>query len=59
MDHSDGVVYSVSLDGRRVRAVDTGVGPNALAGLAADARGRVHFLDAKRGRLLRLRATLP
>jgi len=58
-EHATGRIVVVSLDGRRVRAVDTGVGPNALTGLAADARGRVYFLDAKRGRLLRLRATLP
>ena len=58
-DHATGRIVVLTLDGRRVRTVDTGVGKNALTGLAADARGRVHFLDARRGRLLRLRAALP
>lgn len=58
-ERATGRIVVLTLDGRRVRSVDTGVGRNALTGLAADARGRVYFLDGKRGRLLRLKAKLP
>jgi hypothetical protein len=44
-----------------VRTVDPRLGRNALTGLAADAQGRIYFLDARRHRLLQLErpATLP
>jgi len=53
-EHATGRIVVYTLGGLRVRTIDTGVGPNALTGLAADVRGRIYFLDAKRNRLLRL-----
>jgi hypothetical protein len=58
-EYATGRIVVLTLSGRRMRTIDTGLGKNALTGLAAGPDGRIYFLDAKRNRLLRLRATLP
>ncbi len=57
-EHTTGRIVVLDLSGRRLRSINTGLGSNALTGLAADAKGRIYFLDSKRGRVLRLRAAL-
>ena len=57
-EYATGKIVVLTLTGRRLRTIDTGVGPNALTGLAADVRGRIYFLDARRNRLLRLATTV-
>ena len=58
-EYATGRIVVLTLSGKRVRTVDTGLGPNALTGIAADVRGRIHVLDAKRNRVLRLSVSLP
>ena len=60
-EYETGRIRVYTLGGRLGRTVDTGLGKNALAGLAAAPDGRIYFLDARRHRLLRLKtpASLP
>ena len=60
-EYETGRIRVYTLAGRHRRTVDTGLGKNALAGLAAAPDGRIYFLDARRHRLLRLKtpASLP
>jgi hypothetical protein len=53
-EHATGDVVVVTLDGTVERRIATGVGPDALTGLAASADGAIYFLDARRNRVLKL-----
>lgn len=52
-EYETGRIRVPTLGGLLHRAVDTGIGGNALSGLAAAPDGRIYFLDARPNRLLR------
>jgi hypothetical protein len=56
-DYATGVLTVLRLDGTLETRFDTGVGPNALTGMAFGPDGALYFLDARRNRLLRLEAS--
>lgn len=58
-EFATGRIRVFTLSGRHRRTVDTGLGKNALAGLAAGPDGRIYFADARRHRVLRLKVALP
>lgn len=53
-EHATGRIVVLSLQGSRIGSIDTGVGPNALTGLAAGPDGAIYALDSLRNRLLRV-----
>lgn len=53
-EHATGRIVVLSLTGRIVQRIETGVGPNALTGLAEGPDGAIYFLDSRRNRVLRL-----
>jgi hypothetical protein len=53
-DHATGRVHAFTRDGREVDVVDTGVGADALMGLAIAPDGTLFAVDATRGRVLRV-----
>jgi hypothetical protein len=53
-DHSTGVLTVLRLDGTVETRFDTGLGPDALTGIALGPEGKLYLLDARRNRLLRL-----
>jgi DNA-binding beta-propeller fold protein YncE len=55
-DYATGRVHVFRLDGSRLRVIDTGLGRNSLTGLALSPDGWLYVLDARRNRVLRLRA---
>jgi hypothetical protein len=55
-DYATGRIHVFRLDGTRLRSFNTGLGPKSLTGLALSSDGWLYFLDARRNRLLRLRA---
>jgi DNA-binding beta-propeller fold protein YncE len=55
-DYATGRIHVFGLDGSRLRSINTGLGSNSLTGLAFSSDGWLYFLDARRHRLLRLRA---
>jgi hypothetical protein len=56
-DYATGVLTVLRLDGAVETRFDTGVGPNALTGMALGPDGGLYLLDARRNRLLRLDAS--
>lgn len=57
-DYATGVLTVLRLDGTVESRFDTGLGANALTGLALGPDGGLYFLDARGNRLLRLDADL-
>ncbi|HMQ33836.1 MAG TPA: hypothetical protein PKD53_24095 [Chloroflexaceae bacterium] len=55
-DYASGVVYAFDLRGREIGALDTGLGPDTLMGIALGPDGRLYLVDSARGRVLRIDA---
>jgi DNA-binding beta-propeller fold protein YncE len=55
-DYGTGRIHVFRLDGTRLRAIDTGLGRNSITGIAVSSNGLLYVLDARRNRLVRLRA---
>jgi sugar lactone lactonase YvrE len=55
-DYATGRIHVFRLDGIRLRAIDTGLGRNSITGIALSSDGWLYVLDARRNRLVRLRA---
>jgi DNA-binding beta-propeller fold protein YncE len=55
-EHATGRIVVLSLDGRRLGSIDTGVGTDSLTGLAAGPDGALYALDSRRNRVLRVPA---
>jgi hypothetical protein len=53
-EYATGRIHVITLQGRRRASFDTGLGKNALTGIAAAPDGRIYMLDKRRSRLLRL-----
>jgi DNA-binding beta-propeller fold protein YncE len=53
-EYATGLIHVFTLQGRRRATLDTGLGKNALTGIASGPDGRIYMLDARRSRLLRL-----
>lgn len=52
-DHATGVIHAFDLEGRSLGTLDTGLGSEALSGIAVGPDERLYFLDAASGRVLR------
>lgn len=44
-DHATGMIHAFEVDGTHIRSLDTGLGPNHLAGLAMSPDGVMYFVD--------------
>jgi hypothetical protein len=55
-DYASGIIYAFDLEGRQINALDTGLGPSALMGIALGPDGRLYLVDALRHRVLRIDA---
>lgn len=55
-DNATGIISAFSMDGELVDWLDTMLPAGALTGLAFDSRGRLYYLDAIGGRVLRVAA---
>jgi sugar lactone lactonase YvrE len=53
-EYATGRIHVFTRAGRRRASVDTGLGKNALTGIASAPDGRIYMLDTRRSRLLRL-----
>jgi hypothetical protein len=53
-DHATGIIYAFDLQGRQINALDTGLGPGALMGMAIGPDGRLYLVDAVRNRVVRI-----
>ncbi|MBX3459624.1 MAG: hypothetical protein KF696_06605 [Planctomycetes bacterium] len=53
-DHATGIIHAFDLSGNRVNWLDTGLGSNALTGLAFGPDGKLYFCDIKNDRVVRI-----
>jgi hypothetical protein len=53
-DRADGVIHAFTRTGELVNWLDTGVGADAITGVAVSASGAVYFLDVSAERLFRI-----
>ncbi len=53
-DNATGRIVAFDLEGKQLNAIDTGVGPGALAGLSFGPDNKLYFVDLAGSRLLRL-----
>ncbi len=53
-DHATGIIAAFDLYGRQINALDTGLGPGALMGMAVGPDGRLYLVDALRGQVVRI-----
>jgi sugar lactone lactonase YvrE len=56
-DYATGRIHLFGLDGTPVRVIETGLGANSLTGITLGPGGWIYALDARRHRLVRLRAS--
>jgi DNA-binding beta-propeller fold protein YncE len=55
-DHATGVLHAVTLTGEPVTQLDTGLGPDTLAGITVGPDERLYLVDRAGGRVLRVDA---
>jgi sugar lactone lactonase YvrE len=55
-DYATGMIYAFDLQGRQISALDTGLGPDTLMGIALGPDGRLYLVDSARDRVLRVDA---
>jgi hypothetical protein len=55
-DYASGMIYAFDLQGRQIGALDTGLGPDTLMGIAIGPDGRLYLVDSARDRVLRIDA---
>ena len=53
-DHATGEILAFDLEGTLLNVLDTGRGPDALGGIAVDAKGRVVFVDMLQHEVIRV-----
>lgn len=53
-DHATGKIYAYSTDGKLLNYLDTGLGKDAVGGLAVGPDGKVYFSDQKGNRVVRI-----
>ena len=53
-DNGTGRIVAFDLNGKQLNALDTGLGPGALAGMAFGPDGKIYFVDMIGSRLMRI-----